>query len=69
MVSEKFEGLPLLKQHQLVNTILKEELSKYVHALAIKTATPEKWRANGGVLNLSTPNCLGGSKHDPQFKH
>lgn len=64
IVSSKFENMPLVKQHQLVYSILKEELANNVHALAIKTATPEKWLEQGGVLNLETPNCLGGSKHD-----
>jgi len=63
VVSDKFEGLPLIKQHKLVNSTLSEELSTSVHALAIKTATPQKWEEEGGIT-LETPNCLGGSKHD-----
>lgn len=64
VVSEKFEGLPLIKQHQLVNTILADELANKIHALAIKTMTPEKWKNLEGNATFTTPNCLGGSKHD-----
>jgi len=64
VVSSKFSGLPLLKQHQLVNDTLREELQTGVHALSIKTSTIEKWKAAGEVIHHTSPNCLGGSKHD-----
>ena len=44
IVSAKFEGLPLLKQHRLVNDAAKDELSA-VHAFNLKTFTPAKWAA------------------------
>lgn len=34
--SEKFQGLSMIKQHRLVNQILKEDVSKW-HGLRIKT--------------------------------
>ena len=41
VISSKFNGLSLVKQHQLVYSALKEELaSEAIHALALKTATP-----------------------------
>ena len=41
VVSSRFNGLSLVKQHQLVYSALKEELaSEAIHALAIKTETP-----------------------------
>ena len=41
VISSKFNGLSLVKQHQLVYSALKEELaSEAIHALAIKTETP-----------------------------
>ena len=41
VISTKFNGLSLIKQHQLVYSALKEELaSEAIHALAIKTETP-----------------------------
>ncbi|AWU76468.1 hypothetical protein CAS74_000420 [Pichia kudriavzevii] len=36
IVSEKFNGLPMIKQHRLVNEILKEEIAKW-HGLQLKT--------------------------------
>ena len=41
VISSKFNGLSLVKQHQLVYSALKEELaSEAIHALAVKTETP-----------------------------
>ena len=41
VISSKFNGLSLVKQHQLVYSALKEELAtEAIHALALKTATP-----------------------------
>mgnify|MGYP001423520296 CR=1 FL=1 len=41
VISSRFKGLSLVKQHQLVYAALKEELaSEAIHALALKTETP-----------------------------
>ncbi len=41
VISSLFNGLSLVKQHQLVYSALKEELaSEAIHALALKTETP-----------------------------
>ena len=41
VVSSEFNGLSLVKQHQLVYSALKKELaSEVIHALALKTETP-----------------------------
>ena len=41
VISNQFNGLSLVKQHQLVYSALKEELaSEAIHALALKTETP-----------------------------
>ena len=41
VISSMFDGLSLVKQHQLVYSALKEELaSEAIHALALKTETP-----------------------------
>ena len=41
VISSRFNGLPLVKQHQLVYSALKEELaSEAIHALAVKTEIP-----------------------------
>ena len=42
VISSSFNGLSLIKQHQLVYSSLKEELaSEAIHALALKTETPD----------------------------
>jgi len=42
VISSQFNGLSLVKQHQLVYSALKEELaSEAIHALALKTETPK----------------------------
>jgi len=43
VVSPAFNGMMLIKQHQMVMTPLKEVLRESVHALGLKTFTPEKW--------------------------
>ena len=41
VISSVYNGLSLVKQHQLVYSALKEELaSEAIHALALKTETP-----------------------------
>mgnify|MGYP001349709722 FL=1 len=41
VISSMFDGLSLVKQHQLVYSALREELaSEAIHALALKTETP-----------------------------
>ena len=41
VISSEFNGLSLVKQHQLVYSALKDELaSEAIHALALKTGTP-----------------------------
>lgn len=42
IVSDKFEGKPLLQRHRLVNSILEEEL-KSIHAFSQKTLTTQQW--------------------------
>lgn len=44
VVSQSFEGKSLVDQHQIVYGVLKEALgSERIHALALKTYTPEQW--------------------------
>ena len=41
VIASEFNGLSLVKQHQLVYSALREELaSEAIHALALKTETP-----------------------------
>ena len=43
VISKSFEGLSLVKQHQMVMNALKEEFKEKVHALALKTFTPTQY--------------------------
>ena len=61
LVSEQFEGKPLIQRHRAVNRILGEELQGGVHALALHTMSPEEWFEKGGEAPESPP-CLGGGK-------
>lgn len=46
VVSSVFDGLTKVKQHQLVYDALQKELkSEAIHALALKTYTPDSWLA------------------------
>ncbi len=42
VISPVFEGMPTFKQQQMVMTALKD-IFQTVHALGLKTFTPEKW--------------------------
>ena len=41
VVSDRFEGLTRIQQHQLVHDVFGTELGGAIHALSIKTSTPE----------------------------
>ena len=46
VVSESFEGMPLVRQHQAVLKSLREDFdSERLHALQLKTFTPDAWEA------------------------
>jgi acid stress-induced BolA-like protein IbaG/YrbA len=45
VVSSQFEGKSLIQQHQLVYGTVREAMaSGAIHALALKTYTPETWQ-------------------------
>lgn len=39
IVSERFRGLTVIKQHRLVNAVLKDEIKKW-HGVQLKTKAP-----------------------------
>lgn len=48
VVSSEFEGKPRVQQHQLVYQALREAMAtEAIHALALKTYTPQDWKATG----------------------
>jgi acid stress-induced BolA-like protein IbaG/YrbA len=45
VIAAQFAGLTMIKQHRMVNDALKEYLdSGQLHALALKTYTPDQWK-------------------------
>jgi acid stress-induced BolA-like protein IbaG/YrbA len=47
VISSEFEGKTLVKQHQLVYAAVQEAMAtEAIHALALKTYTPEAWKAS-----------------------
>jgi acid stress-induced BolA-like protein IbaG/YrbA len=53
VVSPTFEGMMLVKQHQMVMKPLKEAFAGAVHALGLKTFTPDKWNEVKHQFQLS----------------
>ena len=43
VVSPSFEGLSIVKRHQLVYRTLGDRMQSEIHALSLKTFTPEEW--------------------------
>ena len=43
IVSAAFEGLPKVRQHQLVYAALGERMREEIHALSMTTLTPAQW--------------------------
>ncbi|MDO8891019.1 MAG: BolA/IbaG family iron-sulfur metabolism protein [Sulfurimicrobium sp.] len=48
IVSAEFNGKRMVQQHQLVYKALGERMGGEIHALAMKTFTPEEWRKQAG---------------------
>ena len=43
IVSPAFQGLARVRRHQLVYAALGDHMKRDIHALALKTYSPEKW--------------------------
>lgn len=43
IVSSAFEGKNMIEQHQLVYAALGDRMRAEIHALSMRTLTPEKW--------------------------
>lgn len=46
IVSPSFEGKRLIARHQLVYSALGERMKAEIHALSMRTLTPEEYKAN-----------------------
>ena len=52
VVSEAFAGLSMVQQHQRVYACLGDGMQGAIHALSMRTYTPEKWAAVSGLQSL-----------------
>ena len=43
VIAPLFKNLPLLEQHQMVYKAMGSHMKKEIHALSIKTYSPEEW--------------------------
>ena len=58
IVSAKFEGLPLIQQHRLVNETLAEEMQT-IHSFRMKTMTPAKFAEQSqSNTKIETLSCV-----------
>jgi len=62
VVSDAFAGKRLVARHRMVYAALGDAMNDFVHAFSPKAVTPEEFAARGGVVEHTTPNCLGGGK-------
>ncbi len=51
VVTSEFEGKGLLEQHQMVYKALGEAIKDRIHALSLKTYTPDQWKRVTGRGN------------------
>ena len=47
VVSSRFAGKSRVQRHQLVYGALGERMREEIHALSMRTLTPEEWRSDG----------------------
>ena len=52
VISPSFNDATLVEQHQMVMNPLREAFATDVHALGLKTFTPEKWERKKGQYGL-----------------
>ncbi|HQU14933.1 MAG: BolA family transcriptional regulator [Chromatiales bacterium 21-64-14] len=43
IVSESFSGKPLLERHRMVYSTLGDRMRSEIHALSMRTLTPDEW--------------------------
>ena len=45
IVAKAFDGLPRIRQHQMVYQVLGERMREEIHALSMKTFSPHEWKS------------------------
>ena len=58
VVSAAFNKKSRIERHQMINSLLKEELERSIHALSIQAHTIEEWAQRSGKI-IGSPNCVG----------
>lgn len=51
VVSPAFTGKTRIQQHQMVYQVLGERMRGEIHALSMRTYTPEAWRGSGNAMD------------------
>lgn len=46
VISPQFQGKSMVEQHQMIYRALGDLMKEAIHALALKTYTPEQWKNN-----------------------
>ena len=67
LVSNAFEGRPMLARHRMVYAALVDELAGPVHALALHTYTESQWQELAAAP--CSPLCRGGSKAESTVRN
>ena len=50
VICQQFEGKSMIDQHRMVKTIFDKDIaSGELHALSLKTFTPQEWAKRGGI--------------------
>ena len=49
VVSDQFQEMTMVEQHQMVYKAIGNAMDEAVHALSIKTLTPAQWEKAGGA--------------------
>ncbi len=53
VVSEEFQGKSIVQQHQLVYKTLGDKVGADIHALSLKTLTPDEWDKEKNLRSVS----------------
>lgn len=48
VISDRFVGQSMVKQHQMVYATLGNRMEAEIHALALRTLTPDQWQSVSG---------------------
>jgi len=59
IVCAQFNQMNRVKRQQTIYALLADELKTGLHALALRTLTPEEWAKEGGVDRSQSPPCMG----------